>query len=393
MKNKKEMKPIEEGEGTTPPVFNFTPVKKSELDLFAPAPEVKKMTRKDKARLREELLRGKSENLAQKVSEDGLFTSVFSKDETEKEIAAMEKTKKSKHQTLRHAIHKNEEEDSRTVFVGNISNTSTRKEIKSIFTDCGAIESVRIRCQQLNDSSDSSRNVGRAVRVLRGDVKKDTKSTATAYVLFLEKGSVEKALEKNSLVVNGHHIVVTRLNDEESSYPPETSIFIGNVAYDTTEEDIWSFFALHGLHDVKRVRLIRDRETGNCKGFGYVEFLNSSTVKQAISTRGDKLNGRELRIVHVNKSKAVKNAPKRRELRKSEDSHTKRNNRKRSREEDDDNSRKKRQVETEKLPWMGMTTNPRRKIPRDLRALVDRKRERPAERRAPVKRKVRNPEK
>eukprot|EP00796_Vickermania_ingenoplastis_P005303 gene5303-3806_t len=337
------------------PSFDFQPVKKATFDLFAPAPQVKKMSRKDKAKLRQEVETKKrtvkdSTSSSAVEPDHSLFSTVFSTEEAENEIAQLERKKKGKPQLLRHAIHKNEDEDKRTVFIGNIQNTTTRKEIKNIFKDCGAIESVRIRCQALEEPKDSEKKIGRGIRVLRGEVRKDTKATATAYVLFEERASVQRALEKNSLVVNGHHIVVTKLDAEDSAYPPETSIFLGNVAYDTTEEDIWNFFSLHGIHDVKRVRLVRDRDTGACKGFGYVEFLHASSVKKGIETRGDLLNGRELRIVHVNKSKCAKEATaSRREVRKTQGINTV----KRSRSENEVKDKRQR-TESDKMPWMGM---------------------------------------
>lgn len=385
------------GNGGDQPSFNFQPLKKIDLDLFAPAPQVKKMSRKDKMLLRQKMeiakRSGKKPDISLEKNPTDLFSTVFSTEEAENEISAMEKKKKGKPQILRHALHKNEDEDNRTVFVGNISNTTERKDVKSIFKDCGEIESVRIRCLVLDEHSEKDKKVGRAIRVLRGELKKDERASAAAYVLFRNKESVEKALEKNSILFNGHHIVVTRVGMEDSAYPPETSIFLGNVAYDTTEEDIWNFFAVHGIHNIKRVRLIRDRDSGKCKGFGYVEFLSASTVKKAIETRGNLLNGRELRIVHANKSKAAQNAKvSRRDIRKSKDVDEKSNRKKRARSDTSERSEKKQKTE-DVMPWMGMVTNPRRKIPRDLRPLVDGKRDRPKVAHAPVKRKMRNPEK
>lgn len=387
----------QEQNGGEQPSFNFQPLKKIDLDLFAPAPQVKKMSRRDKQLLRQKLevakRSGKKPEMPVEKKSTDLFATVFSTEEAENEISTLEKKKKGKPQILRHALHKNEDEDSRTVFVGNISNTTERKDVKGIFKDCGEIESVRIRCIVLDDHSDKSKKVGRAIRVLRGELKKDERATAAAYVLFRHKDSVEKALEKNSILFNGHHIVVTRLGAEDSAYPPETSIFLGNVAYDTTEEDIWNFFAVQGIHNIKRVRLIRDRDTGKCKGFGYVEFLSAATVKKAIEVRGNLLNGRELRIVHANKSKTIQtNKLSRRDIRKSKDVADKVGRKKRSRSQSSEPSTKKQRSE-DVMPWMGMVTNPRRKIPRDLRPLVDGKRDRPKIPHAPVKRKMRNPEK
>lgn len=425
---------------TAVPVFDFEPVKKTTIDLFSRAPQVKKLTRREKAKLRQEVdvaaaLQQKKAKKSVKgakgtgekdditstaaatlaaASPDGLFATVFSSEEIAQELAAQREAKasqlkkKNKKQILRHALHPNVEEDQRTAFVGNLPNTITKREVERIFKDCGKIESVRVRCQVLEEAKEKSRDVGRAVRVLRGEIRKDERFSATAYVLFEDEAGVKEALKKSGVVFLNRHLVVSTMDAEGRAYPPATSIFLGNLAYDTTEEQVWNFFVDKGVADVKRVRLVRDRETGDCKGFGYVEFINASSVKPAIETRGSMLNNRELRIVHVNKSKDATSATaSRREKRRQggrDDGGSARDRSlpsrggrggKRGREERDTRGGEKRaREEKSSTPsWMGVTTNPRRKMPRDLRPLVDGKRDGPAPPRAPVKRKMRNPEK
>ncbi|KAG5492672.1 hypothetical protein JKF63_01251 [Porcisia hertigi] len=429
------------------PSFDFQPLKKSHVDLFAKAPQVKKLTRREKEKMLRELevkraeeRAGKGENTQGKqrkksaavaevvrtatTSSSGndrtaankgektkeLFETVFDTKEVEQELAAQEdrrNRKRSKKQVLRHALHPNEDEDARTVFVGNLPNTIHKRDVEKIFKSCGSITAVRIRCQALEELDEKHRNLGRAVRVLRGDIKKDAKYSSTAYVLFDSAESIALALEKNGLVFHNRHLVVTTMDVESRAYPSETSVFLGNVAYDTTEEDVWSFFQEHGIADVKRVRLVRDRETGDCKGFGYVEFMRASSVNPAIETRGDQLNGRPVRIVHVNKSKEVKAATSsRREKRRIERTGGRGGSEERKRSRSGGNGDggkrvhqgstnfKKPRVEAGVPSWAGVTTNPRRKMPKDLRPLVEGKVEfKTRGPRAPVKRKTRNPEK
>ncbi|KPI90259.1 putative RNA binding protein [Leptomonas seymouri] len=429
------------------PAFNFQPLQKSKVDLFATAPQVKKLTRREKERLMRDLeVRRAAESAA--AEKDGtrhtksagdkmrkgskaavedvvraaaaisssltggdkkggkatLFESIFDTKEVEQELATQEERRNRKHskkQVLRHALHSNEEEDARTVFVGNLPNTIHKRDVEKIFKSCGSISSVRIRCQALEELDEKHQNLGRAVRVLRGEVKKDDKYSATAYVLFDSAESIAPALDKNGLVFLNRHLVVTTMDTESRAYPPETSVFLGNVAYDTTEEDVWNFFQQHGVPDVKRVRLVRDRETGSCKGFGYVEFMHSSSVAPAVATRGNKLNGRDLRIVHVNKSKDVKAATaSRRDKRRNDrggngSGNSKQpNDRKRGRRDEAESSSKKPRSDSNAPSWCGVMTNPRRKMPKDLRPLVEGKTEfKTRGPRVEVKRKVRNPEK
>lgn len=77
------------------------------------------------------------------------------------------------------------------------------------------------------------------------------------------------------------------------------SIYVGNLSYDVTEEDLTSVFSKYG--SVKRVQLPTDRETGRMRGFGFVELGEDSEEQSAI----DALDGAEWmgRDMRVNKAK------------------------------------------------------------------------------------------
>jgi RNA recognition motif-containing protein len=77
------------------------------------------------------------------------------------------------------------------------------------------------------------------------------------------------------------------------------SIYIGNLSYEVTEEDLSSVFAEYGT--VKRVYLPVDRETGRMRGFGFVEMATEAEEDEAIETLdGAQWMGREMK---VNKAK------------------------------------------------------------------------------------------
>ena len=77
------------------------------------------------------------------------------------------------------------------------------------------------------------------------------------------------------------------------------SIYVGNLSYDVTQEDLNGVFAEYGT--VKRVQLPTDRETGRLRGFGFVEMDTESEETAAI----DALDGAEWmgRDLKVNKAK------------------------------------------------------------------------------------------
>ncbi|MCJ7435413.1 MAG: RNA-binding protein [Anaerolineales bacterium] len=75
----------------------------------------------------------------------------------------------------------------------------------------------------------------------------------------------------------------------------EAKLFVGNLAYTTTEDDLKALFAEAG--GVKSVALIKDRETGRSKGFAFVEFETQVDAEKAISLLdGKEFQGRALKV-------------------------------------------------------------------------------------------------
>jgi cold-inducible RNA-binding protein len=72
-------------------------------------------------------------------------------------------------------------------------------------------------------------------------------------------------------------------------------LYVGNLSYDTTEDEIRDLFGAYGSPD--SVRLISDRMTGRMKGFGFVEFSNDQDAKNAMSgLNGKEVGGRRLTV-------------------------------------------------------------------------------------------------
>jgi RNA recognition motif-containing protein len=77
------------------------------------------------------------------------------------------------------------------------------------------------------------------------------------------------------------------------------SIYVGNLSYEVTQEDLTGVFAEYGT--VKRVQLPTDRETGRLRGFGFVEMGAEAEETAAIEALdGAEWMGRDLK---VNKAK------------------------------------------------------------------------------------------
>ena len=84
-------------------------------------------------------------------------------------------------------------------------------------------------------------------------------------------------------------------------------IYVGNLSYSTSEEDIRTAFSQYGTVD--SADLILDRGTGRSKGFGFVEMSVDSEGQAAI----DGLNGKDLdgRSLNVNVAKPREERPQR----------------------------------------------------------------------------------
>jgi RNA recognition motif-containing protein len=75
----------------------------------------------------------------------------------------------------------------------------------------------------------------------------------------------------------------------------ETKLYVGNLSYTTTEEDLQALFAQAGA--VSSVMLIKDRDTGRSKGFAFVEMGTQAEAQKAITQfHGSKFGDRDLTV-------------------------------------------------------------------------------------------------
>ena len=74
-----------------------------------------------------------------------------------------------------------------------------------------------------------------------------------------------------------------------------TNIFVGNLSYDTTDSDLNATFGAYGA--VERASVVRDRDSGQSRGFGFVEMTDAVEANQAMTAlNGQDLNGRTLNV-------------------------------------------------------------------------------------------------
>ena len=73
------------------------------------------------------------------------------------------------------------------------------------------------------------------------------------------------------------------------------NIYVGNLSYKLTEEELKEEFAKFG--EVISAKIISDRETGRPKGFGFIEMANQEEAEKAMQElSGRDIKGREIRV-------------------------------------------------------------------------------------------------
>ncbi|XP_018650009.1 putative rna binding protein [Schistosoma mansoni] len=167
---------------------------------------------------------------------------------------------------------------SRTIFVGNLPLNITKKRIEALFnnvlknnkissSDC-CVESVRFR----------------GVIPVTGGTSR---------------------LARKRAAITGEFSVDKATDNDKTHCKLDNCVFVGNLPFDCTEEEIYS--TLSTLGSIKSVRLIRDSQTGAVRGFGYVAYNDPSIIPLAIrSSNTLSIRERQIRIMEY-KVKKIKN--------------------------------------------------------------------------------------
>jgi RNA recognition motif-containing protein len=76
------------------------------------------------------------------------------------------------------------------------------------------------------------------------------------------------------------------------------NIYVSNLSFNVTDDDLEGFFAEYG--EVSSARVITDKFTGKSRGFGFVEMPNDEAARKAIAELdGGKVEGREIKVAEA----------------------------------------------------------------------------------------------
>jgi len=196
-----------------------------------------------------------------------------------------------KHEEENRSRPKDEDKEKRTVFIGNLPSTTTKKQIITLLKGCGIIEAVRFRGAARPDMKTTKKQaiIQRKFHEKRQNI--------IAYARFKDEESVQKSLKLDGNKIGEQTIRIDLASKDEKSETRDQSkaIFVGNLGFATSEDEVRDHFSQCGK--ITDVRIVRDSQTGIGKGFCYVNFASNKSVKTALDLMGKTtLSGRELRI-------------------------------------------------------------------------------------------------
>jgi nucleolin len=165
------------------------------------------------------------------------------------------------------------------IYVKGLPWKATEKEVSDFFKSCGKISKVEI------------------------PLDGDGRSSGTAYVFFSKRSELESALELDGQYWPGTERWLKILEGIEKperksfggSKPEDCdTVFVGNLPWDVTEEQVQELFS--GAGEIAQIRFATG-EDGTFRGFGHVQYKNGDDTTNAVNKlQGSMINGKALRV-------------------------------------------------------------------------------------------------
>jgi len=222
------------------------------------------------------------------VREKKVVTTTETENESNKEQAKNSSNQKAqpKHERIEETEEEKAEKANKTLFIGNVSTTTSLKVIRKMCEQFGEINSIRMRSLPVSGAAVDDHGNQDLVRKVCAIKKKfgDQKASMNVYIVFVDPVSVEKALSLNNTVIDKRHLRFDRMTP--ANLDNRRTVFVGSLQHHADEEQLREHFAkvlLNGHDDIDCVRIIRDPETLSGKGIAYVCFKSAESVVAALS--------------------------------------------------------------------------------------------------------------
>ena len=106
------------------------------------------------------------------------------------------------------------------------------------------------------------------------------------------QNEVEKQMNMSPLPGNAGPVI---MSIEEKMEADARSIYVGNVDYGATAEELEAHF--HGCGSVNRVTILCDKFSGHPKGFAYIEFSDKESVRTSLALDESLFRGRQIKVI------------------------------------------------------------------------------------------------
>jgi len=182
-----------------------------------------------------------------------------------------------------------------TVFVGRLAWSIDEARLAQEFAQYGSIQSTKVIKDRMTGRSKgfgyvefASPAEAQAALAMSG-----TEIEGFAINVDISQPRVERAPRQYQNAGAGGY----QAPREPRSYPksePSTTVFIGNLSFQATEQDIASTFAQCGA--INQIRLPRYHDTGKMKGYAYLEFQDLDSATKCINLQDVNIAGRPVRL-------------------------------------------------------------------------------------------------
>merc|ERR1712233_28651 len=120
-----------------------------------------------------------------------------------------------------------------------------------------------------------------------------------------EDSSNEDSSEEESPSVGQKRKLEQKENGDAKKTRQVTTMLVGNLPWSASEDEIREFF---GDLNITDLRMMTDRQTGNFKGFCYVDFADEESAEKAYALAGTEYNGREIKVDYTQAAATNNNA-------------------------------------------------------------------------------------
>lgn len=174
------------------------------------------------------------------------------------------------------------------VWIGNLPFFVSKDDLKKFLVEYSDIEADTITRIHMKGPDDKKS----ANKIETKRVGKVQHNTGFAYVDFSTALAVAQAIELSEQLLSGRRVLIkdaksfagrpekTKEEQRQDGKPPSKKIFVGNLAYDNTEDSLTAHFEKCG--EVESVKVATFEDSGKCKGYAWVVFAELEGARNAV---------------------------------------------------------------------------------------------------------------